>query len=389
MTNNTQALRILFVTNNYTPYSGGVVSSINAMVPELHKRGHQVFIVTLDFLGAQHHHHDPAYVYRISCPIKFSYRGNTMAIPWRMKQQLQKLINDLKPDIIHSHHPWLLGSSALHVARAHNIPIVFTFHTLYEQYAYYVPMPLGISRPIINYVVKKYCAAADGLIAPSHAVQQQLTDWKITTPTLLLPSPVAPIFAQKSGLATVNTPRNRFILLSVGRLVPEKNIPFLLDMFAQLHRERPHDVVFNIVGYGAREEALKKYAYQQLALPYDSVQFLGKKNGIALRQAYQHADIFLFSSLSDTQGLVLAEAMSCGLPVVALDGPGQRDNITQGVDGFLVSSISEMLHAIKCIIDNPLLHTQLRKNAQIKAEHYYPTSIISRLQRWYYKFAKM
>src|SRR5688572_25186753 len=118
---------IFFITNNYTPYSGGVVHAINATVKGLQDQGHIVFIITLTFLP--NHSNDPECFIRLSCPIRFSYKNNHMALPWRPNYQLEQLIKKYKPDIFHIHHPFLLGKSALYVARKNKIPCIFTYHT--------------------------------------------------------------------------------------------------------------------------------------------------------------------------------------------------------------------------------------------------------------------
>src|SRR6266404_2396469 len=128
-------MRIFFVTNNYTPYSGGVIHAITATTDALRAQGHEVFIITLDFLGKPDKPQaDPDYVIRIACPIKFMYKTNYMAIPWRPTHAIKQLIQQYKPDIIHVHHPFLLGVSALHAAQTYNIPCIFTYHTMYEDY---------------------------------------------------------------------------------------------------------------------------------------------------------------------------------------------------------------------------------------------------------------
>ena len=173
-------LRILFVTNNYTPYSGGVVSSINAFTDELRCKGHVVTIATLDFLGEKHN--DPDYVFRIPCPIKFMHQGNHMALPVRSHHYMKGLIREIKPDIIHSHHPFLLGKTALNIAHDLSIPIVFTHHSLYDRWGHTVPLPSAVTTPFIKSYVKKYCTMVNGIIAPSNAVKEGLLQQNIKIP---------------------------------------------------------------------------------------------------------------------------------------------------------------------------------------------------------------
>src|SRR5579871_3112801 len=151
-------LRVAFVTNNYTPYSGGVVSSITSFAQELRNSGHEVMIITLDF-GVNCN--DDPMVQRIPCPLTFTYKKNYMAIPLRARHHLQKLLGAFNPDIIHSQHPFLLGSTLRAVAKIVRCPVVFTYHTVYEDYAHYVPLPQRVTRWAIIQLVKAYCKSVN------------------------------------------------------------------------------------------------------------------------------------------------------------------------------------------------------------------------------------
>ena len=416
-------MRILFVTNNYTPYSGGVVSSIRSSVAALRAAGHTVHIITLDFLGTQHK--DPTYVLRVQCPIKFTYKTNPMALPWRPYAQILRVIKTLKPDVIHSHHPFLLGRDALKVARALGIPILFTYHTMYEQYLHYVPLPQPVTKPVVNKLVLDYCRAVDGIIAPSSAIEKYLHNQQIQTPIVVIPSGLQAMFvkelkqakqvcaqnlaeqsvhasAQSNGYdwadrhycadnsgadnyrvscCSAKSAYFPFNLLVVSRFTKEKNIPFILDTFAQLPEQQKYRLT--LVGYGADAEQLRQHAYDTLQLPPERVVFVHKPPKQQLLQQYRDADLFLFSSTTDTQGLVLAEAMACGTPVVAVDGPGQRDIIKQGQNGFLVSSTKQMGTTIAKITDNKVLHKTLSDGALKTAHAYDPVRTTEKLVEFY------
>lgn len=372
-------LKIVFVTNNYKPYSGGVVSSIDATVNALQKVGHTVFIVAPDFLGAQHN--DPAHVVRVPSLIKFTYKNNYVSAPFFYDAQVKKIIQKLKPDIIHAHHPWLLGSSALKAARFAGVPIFFTYHTMYEHYTHYVPLPEVITKPLVKKVALEFCNKVDGVIAPSKIIFNDLQS-KVKKPVTLLPSPLQNIFFKKKE--KVIKPDNRFHVLTVGRLVKEKNIPFLLDVFAQLDKQK---FKMTIVGYGAQYESIKKYAYSTLQLSFDDCVFVHKPKKEIIAQHYQQADLFLFSSHTDTQGLVLAEAMAAGLPVVAVHGPGQEDIINHGSNGFLVDSVDDMVSTINTIQSNKALMEQCKQHALKTARNYGQDVFVHNLvQRYRFAF---
>src|SRR5579863_5217442 len=154
-------MRIFFVTNYYTPYSGGVTQSIIAITDALRTQGHEVFIITLDFEPKTK---SAPNVIRVPCPIRFMYKKNYMAIPWRPTYFITQLLRQYKPDIVHVQHPFLLGTSGLRAARACNIPCVFTYHTMYEDYAHYVPLPHRFTKKLISSAVRRFCNNVDGII---------------------------------------------------------------------------------------------------------------------------------------------------------------------------------------------------------------------------------
>lgn len=185
-------MRIMFITNNYTPYSGGVVSSIKATTQQLQNKGHQVQIVSLDFSGASYD--DPDYVIRVKSPIRFFYKANHMAIPWRPTHTIKKLIKLYMPDIVHVHHPFLLGVSGLQAAHSFDIPCVFTYHTLYQEYAHYIPLPGIITQPLIQHTVEQFCLSVDGIIAPSTAIKESVRKQGVITPVEVIPSALQTFF---------------------------------------------------------------------------------------------------------------------------------------------------------------------------------------------------
>ena len=369
---NRNNLRIVFVTNNYTPYCGGVVSSINATVQQLQKMGHIVFIVTLDFLGDNHA--DPDFVFRVPCPLKFMYKKNHMAAPWGAKKYMHTLIQKYKPDIIHVHHPFLLGKVALSVAKSYSIPVVFTYHTMYEKYVHYVPLPALLVRPVVIQQVLSFCEQVDAIIVPSFGIKHYLSEKNVSKKIAVIPSSVQPFFFSKT--VQKKSLHNPIQLLTVSRFVPEKNIPVLFDVIAQLPQ---HKILFKLAGYGADYEKLQHYAYNVHGLSSDTVQFIHKPSKIMLKKLYKNAHLFLFSSQTDTQALVLAEAMAQSTPVIALDGHGQRDIIKQGNNGFIVENTQQMVKKVDQVINNATLYKTLQESAWRTAQRYKQNQVIKKL----------
>jgi 1,2-diacylglycerol 3-alpha-glucosyltransferase len=370
-------VRIALVTNNYTPYSGGVVSSINAYAQQLIAQGNTVLIVTLDFLGNAHY--DEPNVKRVASITHFVYKKNPMGIPWRPDAAVLNYLQEFKPDIVHAHHPFLLGQSALYAARALSIPLVFTYHTLYEEYSHYIPLYQPWIKVLVTQKVLQFCSLVDHIIAPGHAVRDYLVAQGIKTPVTILPSPVQPEFFADF----VNVAREShvpFRLVVVSRLVKEKNIEMVLTVMARLAAEKFH---LTIVGYGEQEEVLRNYAYRILGLSEQSVHFVIRPSHDELIRVYHESDLFLFTSITDTQGIVLAESMASGVPVLALDGPGQRDIVRDGINGFIVHSADAMAQVIHDISNKPDTYVYLRQGAYKTAQSYRPELLARCLQSIY------
>lgn len=369
-------MRILIVTNNYTPYSGGVVSSLNAFIPEMQRIGHEVLLVAPQFLVL--HADDPVWVRRVPSYVRFTWHNNRMAVPWRSERYLSKIIQEYNPDIVHVQHPFLLGVTAVKVARLHHVPVVFTYHTMYEAYAHYVPLPEILVRRCIVSLVKRFCNRVDMIIAPGNVVQKLLYERGMIPPIKVIPSPLQKIFLRDHQHKEKQN--NRLVLLSVGRFTPEKNMYAILDLYSQLPRDRFRLV---LVGYGVLYTALQDYAYKTLQFSQVDVQFVHKPSQAEIAQWYTDADIFLFTSQTDTQGLVLVEAMAGGLPVLALSGPGQQEVIRDGVNGFICETLTDMRDNIMQLADNAQQRKLLRIGASETAQKYRSEVLAQKVVRLY------
>lgn len=378
-----QRLSLLFVTNNFTPYSGGVVSSLRFFAKALQQYGHSVTIVTLDFLNKPAH--EDLDVIRLYCPLRWTMHKNQMALPWRTHQQLAQIISNKKPSLVHVHHPFLLGPTARTVAHRHGIPVVFTYHTLYEHYLHYIPcVPSLFSKPLVQQLVKNFCHTVDGIIAPSSIIEERLQEFNLAKPYARIPTGLADHFFAERPLLP-KPPTQKMHLLSVSRFVKEKNIPFLLDVIATLD---PQHFFVQLIGYGPERAHLEKYAYVQKKIPSTMLQFIEKPSPEALKKAYAHADLFIFASQSETQGLVLAEAMSQGTPVIALHGPGQKDIVESGKNGFLVHTRNQMREIIDHFNSNKHELALLQQQAFETAHSFTAQKVIENLLAFYQAILK-
>ncbi len=382
MNSQNDKLRIALISNNYTPYSGGVVSSIDAQTAALQEDGHLVRIITLNFLGGRHA--DPEHVLRIRTPIKFTCRNNHYAIPWYMVTQLRTLIRGMHADIVHIHHPFLLGAKGLEVARMLGIPSIFTYHTLYEEYAHYVPLPAAAAKPLIRRLVHRFCCGVDAIIAPSPAVAAKLRDQHITTRLRCIPSPLQSCFHRIPFAVRKRARQEPLKLLSVVRFTKEKNVTFLLDVCSLLDER----FTMTLVGYGVEYQNLRSHAYEKLQLSPLQLQFVVKPDREQLLRHYRDADLFLFPSRTDTQGLVLAEAMACSTPVIAIPGPGQDGIVRHNQNGLLVATSREMAQAIEYLADSRETMAAMSEQAWRTAQNYLPEQFRTQLLSLYREAAE-
>lgn len=368
-------MKILFVTNNYKPYSGGVVSSIDAFCDELRSQGHVVKIVTLDFTGIPTSDPD---IIKIVSPLRFFYKNNPLALPLFMKFQLNKIIECYKPDIVHTHHPFLLGVAVQSICLQQGIPLVFTHHSQYGLYAtHYAPFFKQFVRYYIEKKVKQFCEKVTAVIVPSDSIALYLKKQKIKTPCYTIASGLLPCFVHKKRKQKKRKPL--FNLLTVSRFVTEKNIPFLLDVMTHLDEQ----FVLTLIGFGAYYQELQHYAYQICKLSTVQVQFIEKPAHKVIAQWYEKADLFVFASTSETQGLVCAESMAAGTPVIAVKGPGVKECVKNGSNGYLVTTRAQMVQKIKEVAGDKILHEKLCKGAWKTGKEYSIKKVTSTLVSLY------
>jgi len=371
-------LTIAFVTNNYTPYQGGVVSSITSYTQILRQLGHAVTIITLDFRGTCKEND----VIRVWCPLQFCYKYGPIAVPWQATQEIEQIFKHLKPDIVHIHHPFLLGYAALVLCKKYNIPSVFTNHTQYDSCLHYVPFPASILRPLVRYRLKNFCQTIDHIIAPSSFVQKRLQEQEITRPITILPSPVLPIFEKNMPQFVPKFPHKNMKLLYVGRFTSEKNISALI----QLAQKLPADQFrLTIAGYGHLEKYLKNYAYNKLKLTHEHVSFVTNPDKPELCTLYRTSDLFVFASTTETNPLVLAEALSCGTPVIALKRAWHSDQIIDDINGFWAKDLVHMQELILAITRDRALFEKLQYGAWQTSKYFHAEHLGKELEKIYYQ----
>lgn len=337
-------MNLLMVTNTYAPFVGGVARSVESFTEEFRRLGHRVMVVAPAFHDAPGNETD---VVRIPAIEKFNGSDFSLGLP--IPGFLFSALEEFRPDVVHSHHPYLLGDTALRISALRNAPLVFTHHTMYEKFTHYVP---GDSPKLQRFVVELstgYANLCDRVIAPSGSTEKILEVRGVETAIDVIPTGVdIERFRPGDGTgfrASTGIPEGAFMVGYVGRLSPEKNLGFLVEavtaFLAAVDCAR-----FLIVGAGPSEREVRE-RFERCGMT-GRLHFAGILRGKDLVDAYHAMDVFAFASQSETQGMVLTEAMASGVPVVAVDAPGVREVVINGRNGFLlpemrVNSFSETL----------------------------------------------
>ena len=327
-------MNILMVTNTYTPHVGGVAQSVASFVGEFRRLGHRVLVMAPEYDETPL---DESDVIRV--PAIRNFNGSNFSLPVPIPGLLTTALADAPPDIIHAHHPFLLGDTALRTGAAFNVPVVFTHHTLYDQYTHYLGGDSPTLQRIASDIASGYCNLCQGVIAPSESVAIMLREHAVETPIQVIPTGVQPErFAAGDGKrmrTELKIPARAHVIGHVGRLAQEKNLLFLTEAVADYLRRTPR-AYYLVVGGGPLEAEMKS-ALESAGVA-DRARFTGVLQGERLANAYRAMDTFAFASHSETQGMVITEAMAARVPVVAVDAPGVRDVVQDGKNGRLIAS---------------------------------------------------
>jgi len=327
-------MRIAMMTNTYLPMVGGVSRSVSRFTESFRERGHRVLVVSPSFADMPAEETD---VVRI--PAIQNFNGSDFSVRLPVTGILQPALEAFAPEIIHAHHPFLLGDTALRTAAHFNVPVVFTHHTMYEHYTHYVPGDSPLMKRFAIELATAYANLCDQVVAPSESIAAILTARGVTTPISAIPSGID--FERLAsgngsrGRAAAGIPAGARLIGHVGRLAEEKNLAFLAEAAAAVLARQPEAWLL-VVGEGPADELIRQRC--QAAGVAGRLRLAGVLQGQPLADAYAAMDVFGFASTSETQGLVLAEAMAAGVPVVALDAPGSRDVVVDRRNGRLLTT---------------------------------------------------
>lgn len=379
-------MKIAMMTNNYLPFVGGVPISVERLAKGLRMRGHEVCI----FAPGYGNDRDEGDVIRIR--VSGKRLANGMPIPDIRDRRIGEEFRRRNFDLIHVHQPMLMGDLALHMGRKYQIPVVYTYHTQYEAYLHHVPFLEGkkyaieLVKSAVPYYMAHFMKRCSTVFAPTAEIGEYLKSQGVS-PVCVLPTGLdETAYLREEKCAEDIRKRygnqKKYLLCTVSRLEQEKNLYFLLRGAAELQKLTGDCFQLLIIGEGSEKEGLQEYA-GKIGIA-DAVTFVGAVPNREVKNYLFASDQFLFASKSETQGIVLAEAMAAGLPVTALRACGTRDIVKDGVNGYLTEEAEEdfALRAAE-ILEDSRLRQRMGEAAAATADRYRAVQVSFAAQQAY------
>lgn len=328
-------MKIALFTNTFLPHVGGVARSVQTILEDYRRERHRVLVVAPEFADGSAPNRIERSVERVAALQNFN--GSDFSVRLPLATALSTRLASFQADVIHAHHPFLLGDTALRIAAHRGLPVVFTHHTLYEQYTHYVPFNSPSLQQFVIDLCTRFANCCQGVIAPSASIAELLTARGVTAPIRIVPTGIDTRAFARGDRRTVRSRlglgADEVLFGHVGRLAPEKNLEYLAEAVALSLKRLPR-ARFLVVGDGPSRARMQEVFYRNGVA--ERVHFAGKLAGRRLHDAYAAMDLFVFSSQSETQGMVLAEAMAAGNPVIALDASGVREVVRDRRNGRLL-----------------------------------------------------
>lgn len=369
-------MRIGLFTDSYPPFINGVSTSVAMLKNALEKKGHTVYVVTVNNSSIKYDYKEESHILKIpGVPIGlYDYRLSRI--------YPLKVINIMKSwnlDVIHSHTELGIGILARIFAKQFNIPLVHTYHTIYEDYTHYVNHGYfeKPSKKIVEHLTKFYCdTTAKEIIVPTNKTYKLLKDkYKIEKNIHIVPTgiEVDRFFSENIDLKLLTSLRRKLnltkkdhVIIFVGRLAKEKNVEFLLEAQKKLIQEN-NNIKLIIVGDGPDKEK-----YEDIAVNLkisDHVIFTGKIPWDEIQYYYHLSDFFVTASKSETQGLTVVEAMASSLVPLVIKDEAFEGTVTNQINGLIFETQEEYCKDILLLIRDHNLRNRLSNQARIQSEH--------------------
>lgn len=381
-------MKIAMLTNNYKPFVGGVPISVERQAEELVKLGNEVTVFAPEYI--EETVFAPEYIEEtgeqmqgirvIRYGVCHTRMENGMVYPKWIQPEILQVFETEDFDLIHTHHPMFVGPTALYLGQKYQLPVVYTYHTRYEEYLHYIGLfqenrsfpkwrkrllKIG-QRKIVPTYMRWFTNQCDLVLAPTAGMQRRIRENGTSVPIAVFPTGLADGFYQEypeeaADIRRKYLPGGGYLFCTTGRLEEEKNPHFLLKGIRKLKERMTEPFRVLLLGDGSMRKELE-IEVRQLGIS-EMVHFVGNIENEKLNRYLQACDVFLFASKSETQGIVLAEALASGCPVVAVRASGVEDLVKNGVNGFLTEE-EETVWAEKVIEAAHLgMKEQARKSA--------------------------
>ena len=383
-------MRIAMLTNNYKPFIGGVPISIERLSNGLRALGCEVYIFTPSYKNQV----EEEYVIRYN---SFKATKNGLAIPNMMDPFIMRKFKELEIDLIHVHHPMLIGWTALYLGKKYKIPVIYTYHTRYEHYLHNISFIKSLESSacnenttistklsnnviytlkehIVPSLIKGYLNKCQMVFVPTELMHKILASQKVHAPIEILPTGLDTAFFQedKDKVAAIRKQYigdKGYLFCSVSRLEKEKNISFMLEGLEQLKNKIGNNFKMLLIGDGTLKEILKEEISNR-GLD-ENIILLNSIPNAEIPHYYGACDLFLFASKSETQGIVLLEAMATRTPVIAIEATGVVDVVKNHINGFMtLDSHEDWVGRIIYLINHKSEWEKLKEGAYETASKY-------------------
>lgn len=374
-------MRIAICTDQYVPMLSGIADSVAILKTQLQKNGHEVRLYTLSLKGAPE---DPT-VKRFPALRMPGSEGMTVVFPWGIVDDLR----EFKPDIIHTHLAGMIGLYALFAARKLRVPLVGTDHTFPAEYLHYIKLNFFPFPYLVRRFSAWYYNRCVFVTAPSNNMLTELTNYGFVRPSKVIsnhiPTHVFRPLSHKEELKRKYGIGPSAVLV-FGRIAIEKNLNTALTIFQQVASESATELVF--VGDGPYRKSLESFVSKK---SYGHrVRFLGALRGEQLVEAINACEVFLITSLSETQSMTTLQAMACGLPVVAIRAGGLPEYVHSDKNGYCIEPGNNGLCAEKILslLANPAQAKQMGERGRESVAPYSPERITAEFEEVYERTTK-
>lgn len=374
-------MKVLITSDCYKPTINGVVTSIINLKTGLEAMGAEVRVLTLS--SSKHSYSEDGVYYIGSLDIGRLYPG--VRLRTRSGRREVEDILDWKPDIIHTQSEFSTFTLARKIGKKLSIPLVHTYHTVYEDYTHYFSPQEKIGKKAVSALTNHVGNRVSAMIAPTKKVEGILRRYGVSCPVSIIPSGISLDKFQKkvseehirSIKDTLNIPQDHYVLVSVSRVCKEKNIEELIQFMKEIREDK---FTLVIVGDGPAREELQAMTVD-LGLQ-NSIRFTGMVAPETVPAYYQMADLFVSASTSETQGLTYIEALASGTPILCREDDSLFNVLIEGQNGFAYTNEAEFYRYLN-VIKSADMYGDMSSFAEESAQAYAQPTFAKRVYDLY------